>query len=899
MAKVHAPITTFNGGIVSRLALARVDVSRLKFAAETQTNWMPRTVGPMTLRPGLRYLDAIIDAEEVHPFPFVFSHDQTAIIEVSGSAIVTRARVDDELVTREAVDTEITNGSFASGSGWTLAATGASTSTIAGGALILNAFAFGTQATAVQAVVISAEDFFTEHAIRIEVARGPVNFRIGSNAGDDDILAATLLGAGTHSLAFTPSDGTSGTIYIQFLSTARRQIMVSSCEIEDEGVMELPNPWADSDLSTLSTAQSGDVVYVACTGVQQHKIERRSATSWSIVRYEPADGPFRINPSADLLLTPSQIYANITIAASQPFFTQDLVGSLIRLFSTSQVVTLEISAQDTFTDPIRVTGVSSDATTSPPTVGSRAFIVDVQGSWVGTLTLQRSTEGPDSGFSDIISITANGSFTVDDGFDNSIMWYRIGFKVGDYTSGTAVTTLNYASGGGPGVVRILSVVSATSATAEVLEDLSSTVATRDWQEGEWSERYGWPSSVTLFEGRLFWFGDRVWGSISDAFESFDIEFKGDAGPISRSIGYGPIEIIHWALPLQRLIMGLQMSEASIRSTTFDAPLSPTNFSIKDVSTQGSARVPAVKVDTRGVFVQQSRRKLFQLLLSIEESDYNATDLTSLRPDIDSNLLQIAVQRQPDTRIHVVRADGKVDVLLFEPREEVICWYQTETDGTIEHVVVLPGDVEDRVYYYVARTIDGETVRYVERFALLDDCVGGTLNHQADAYVLIDQESSAIITGLEHLEGEGVVVWANTKDLGAYTVAGGAITVSEAVTSAVVGLPYTATFKSAKLAYGGQMGTSLTQTKRVDHVGLILHNTHARGLEFGQTFDKMDNLPLTYRGATVDPDLVYDEFDQPMIPLPGKWDTDARLCLRATAPRPATVLGAVIGMATHD
>jgi hypothetical protein len=337
----------------------------------------------------------------------------------------------------------------------------------------------------------------------------------------------------------------------------------------------------------------------------------------------------------------------------------------------------------------------------------------------------------------------------------------------------------------------------------------------------------------------------------------------------------------------------------VKSTTFDQPLTPTNFSIKDCSTQGSARVPAVKIDTRGVFIQQSKRKVYQLLYQIEVQDYAATDLTVLRPDIDSDLMRIAVQRQPDTRIHVIRADGDVMVLLFEPTEEVVCWYNVHTEGFVEQVCVLPGDKEDKVYYYVKRTINGEMVRYVERYAMVDDCVGGDLNHQLDAYTVVNQVSSTFVVGLSHLEGETVAVWANGKDLGTYTVAFGAITASEAVTTAIVGLPYTAHFKSAKLAYGAQLGTSLTQKKRIDHLGLILHNTHARGLEFGQTFERMDPLPLVYQGATVDPDLVYDEFDEPMIVLPGAWNTDARLCLRATAPRPVTILGAVVGMATSE
>src|SRR5207253_11021674 len=100
-------------------------------------------------------------------------------------------------------------------------------------------------------------------------------------------------------------------------------------------------------------------------------------------------------------------------------------------------------------------------------------------------------------------------------------------------------------------------------------------------------------------------------------------------------------------------------------------------------------------------------------------------------------------------------------------------------------------------------------------------------------------------------------------------------------------------------YAAALGTALTQKKRIVNLGLILKDTHAQGLEMGQTFGRMDNLPLMSNGAAVDEDSVYAEFDGPSIEVPGQWDTDARLFLRATAPRPCTVLGAVLGVITND
>jgi hypothetical protein len=36
----------------------------------------------------------------------------------------------------------------------------------------------------------------------------------------------------------------------------------------------------------------------------------------------------------------------------------------------------------------------------------------------------------------------------------------------------------------------------------------------------------------------------------------------------------------------------------------------------------------------------------------------------------------------------------------------------------------------------------------------------------------------------------------------------------------------------------------------------------------------------------------------MIEVPGEWGTDARLCLKAESPNPATICAAVVGITTN-
>jgi hypothetical protein len=914
MPSLRPALYAFNRGLVSATALGRVDIERLRLSAAQQTNWFPRSLGPMSLRPGTQYLLSTRSDAKARYIPFFFSTTDKALLECTASFL--RPLVNQAVITRASVATVVTNGDFSSGTGWTITGSAGGSGAISGGVLTLSCVPIDSSVTCSRTVTVASGDQNVEHAYRIIVTRGPVTFRCGSTSGGDNYISATSLATGTHSLAFTP---TGGTVYIEFESRVARNVIVDSIEVEASGTLTLPTPWdSTTDLDNMRWAQSGDVIYVACFGNQERRIERRTARSWSIVLSEPLDGPFAAVPDVDnVKLTINKARGNGTLTANRSYFDSSMVGSLFRFFTPGYNFTYEIGGEDIFTPAIRVNGVGT----------GRNVVITTTGTWSGTLTVQKSLIGEESGFYTNSSITTNTTTTVTDTSDNTVMWLRVGFASGGYTSGKVLINVVFGNGGAAprrgaaavvtaqggrvGICRIISVTDSTHAEVDIMSDFSSTESTDDWTRSEWNETKGWPSAVAFHEGRLFRAGrDRVWGSVSDSFMSFDPAVEGDSGPIQRSIGYGPVQTINWILPLTRLLLGTEAAEVAVRSSSFDEPLTPTNFSLKDVSTYGSARLPAVKIDNRGIYVEKSGARVMELLYQVEANDFTSRDMTQLVPDLNQGkaIVDVVVQRQPDTRIHCVRDDGSVAILVSEPAEDVKSWVLFETDGIVEGAVVLPGSEEDEVYYIVKRTINSSTKRYLERFALESECVGGTLNKQMDCFKTYSGSATTTITGLSHLEGKAVVVWADGKDFSpdtgeartqtTYTVTSGQITLPSAVTSAVVGLPYEARYKSAKLAYAAAGGTALTRKKTVKQIGLLLNKTHHKGLYFGTDFDIMDGLPAVEEGTTVAADTIYDDYDQDMTTMPHTWSTDSRLCLLAKAPRPCTVVAAIIDIETH-
>ncbi len=896
MARGNAPLHTFNRGRISRLGLARTDLDRVRLSADIMVNWIPRTLGSMMLRPGLQYIGGTQSNAQCRLIPFVFKSTDTALVEVSSGTV--RVWSSDVVIARVASTAAVTLGTFSSTllGGWTDADEAGTTSEwVSGDYMSLT----GTRyARAKRRQTITAAS--GNHGLAISVNRGRPILRIGSSVGGDDYFEETELKPGNYSLKIAST----GNFDIEFSANTEYGSRIESVAVESSGDMTITAPWTASDLGKLRWDQSGDVIFVAGSTNKQRRIERHAQESWAVVEYDPQDGPFRTINVTQKRLTPSALSGSITLTCDQPLFKSGHAGALFEVTSVGQQVEGTFTGADQWTNSIRVSGVTD----------TRIFDILVSslgttGSTDITVRVQRSV-GEEGSWANVsgLSWTSTIATSHDDGLDNQIVFYRIGVGTTDYgstSSGTAAASLTYAAGGITGITRITSVVAATESSAIVLENLGSTGASELWSEGSWSDYRGWPTSVSFFEGRLVFAGkSRIWASVTDAYDSHDADVSGDSGPINRTITGGPIDTVEWLVPLNRLVVGTQSAEFQAKTSSLEEPLTPTNFSLRDVSTQGSASVSAVKVDQRMMFVQAGGSRIMEVGPNESGLDQVTIDRTVIIPEIgEPSISRIAVQRQPDTRFHCVRSDGTVAMLLSDPAEDVLCWLDvtsTAETGSVEEVAVLPGTVEDKVYYVVKREINGSTVRYLEKWGLESEARGGSTNKIGDSFIVVNTTKTDSVTGVNHLFGSSVVVWGATADLGSYTVStSGTLTASACSTFFCVGLPYDAYWKSAKLAYAAQAGTALLQKKKIDRLGLILADVHAQGVLAGRSTTAVDHLPLIYKGQTLTTDTVSAEREVEMTAFGGSWDTDSRLVLKASAPRPVTVLGAVINIDTKE
>lgn len=904
MARVKTHVHHFSAGEASDAGLARIDLELARLFAEVQENLFPHRIGKGQFRPGTKYLTTSLSGNRPRYLPFVREIDDVALLELTDSTL--RVLVDDTVITRPSVTSSVTNGDFGASGSWTLTASDGAVATIASDRLTLDANAKGSDAYAEQAVSTSSAD--TEHALEIHVTRGPIEFRCGSTSGGEDYISETTLDTGYHSLSFTPTDST---YYVRFLTRRQREARVNSIEVASAGEMQLTAPWTAAQLRSISFDQSADIVYLANANWRQRKIERRGTRSWSVVEYHADDGPFRPATTQTIGLTPSANANEATITADGAAFNSTMVGSLIRLFHQRTDSTVDLAGDDVYTDVFVTRGVKASF------YNDRAFTYTITGTWTGTIRVQRSLTGPDGDFHDFTAIqnsatidtTTNVSRThLDEADSNNLVAYmRVGFVDGKYTSGVATLQIQYEGYSAQGIGRITAVNAEDEIEVEVLDNFNAISNTRNWRLGSWSQLYGWPSAVVFYDGRLFWGGkDEFWGSESDSFTAFGLETEGDSGSIQRSVATGgQVSQINWFLPLQRLIIGTVGAEVSVRSSSFDEPLTPDNITLKDASTYGSSEISPIKIDSRGIFVHRSGRAVYALQYSFDANDYVAVDLTRYNEDIcGDGIVELTSQREPEPYIWAARQDGQCAILIYGPDQEIEGWSRFITaptaaaSDTVVSVASLPGAIEDSVYLSVERTINGSTVYMLEKLTQRSYAEGAADNRMADAHVTYDGPITTC-TGLDHLEGETVIAWGNGKDLGSYTVSSGQITLSEEATTVCVGLKYSWRYKSSRLAYGGTGGTALLQKKQVPRIGAVLSNTHHRAFRVSnQSFDKMFDLPQTKDGKAVAEDTIYSAFDEVSFAVGGKWDTDSRVYLSGDAPLPATINALVYDVDTN-
>ncbi len=706
----------FNRGEVSKEAFAREDVKPIDNSCELLENFQAERLGPAMYRPGTELIDIVIDNEPILVEFITEIADPLLLIFGLGAGTPTmKVLRADALIARTSVTSAMQNQLFSTGFAggeWVDADEGSAASTIGSGILVQTGT--GTDSAKVYQTLDSTETGEL-HGFEIRVVKGTVLFQMGTTGVDSADLFEGKIGIGIHHIEVTPDAALTVTIS----NDAKIVSHVTSCELlgNETTVIALEDALDASiltsadyaKLKSLRVAQSADVMYFTSKHFLPFKVTRWNATSYSLERYENVFGPYEfINVSSVTMNPTAPLDGDMEVVASKQFFDSNSTfgfakGTLIKLAVTGQAQTATGSDSNVETAGVFVFG-SGDA---------RKFTIDIDTT--SAYTEVRLEKSFDEITWQLVKSYTSGSDVVaevyDDGLDAAEIYYRL--QVQDIGGASTITlTITYSYGTLEAQGRIHTLNSVTSVDVGWYVDLTIDQTTRDWYIGSWGGKREFPSAIAFYEGRL-WFagGNKIWGSETDFYTSFDRTIEGASASIQRTIGFGSAEEILWLAPAARLVAGLATGEVDIKSTSFGEILTPLNTNLKLGSDLGVAAVEPILLDGELLFIQRGGNKLVGLDFGGGEKhtviDFNTLNTTILNPIVS----RMSYARNPETRIFIVLEDGKMRVMLRDPIGDVLGWFRYEIQRVIGtgrfadsvlDVAVLPGvsGIEDQIYIAV-------------------------------------------------------------------------------------------------------------------------------------------------------------------------------------------------------
>ena len=695
--------------------------------------------------------------------------------------------------------------------------------------------------------------------------------------------------------------------------------------------LEVVTPYEEADLRALQFIQINDVMYFVHPSYPPQKLSRLADDNWTFEEIVP-DWPALLDENvSEIKLTPSGTTGAVTITASAPAwvtataykkgqfasdsgniykalsdhtsaaaFATDLAAGkweLHQQFTADSVGSYYQIGHDRDTASVDYAITANGSSSTISVLGEWEFTT--YGTWTANIIIQRSYDGGSTWSTIRGPYVGKGDRNISaTGKEEREALLRV--TVASYSSASSARALlELRDAREWGFVKITGYSSATSVSADVKDQLAKTTATTFWNEGAWSKIQGYPRTVALHEQRVYYAGTAkrplsIWGSFVDDFENFRVSTTDDSA-LFFSLSSQEANPIQWMISQDKLLIGTAGDEWTLGSTESGAPITPSNVRAAKQSSYGSKHLRAMVVNDVILFVQRQGRRVRELVYQYEKDGWVAPDLTMLAEHVTAGEIQeVAFQQQPEAIYWAITGDGQLIGMTYERDQNVVGWHRHTTDGVFESVATIYGaGGPDEVWFSVRRIVNGEFVRYIERFKV--DYRVAFEDEDKDGWWYLDcakrvEDSPAdgIITGLDHLEGKTVDILADGAVSPAREVEGGLITLQEPAAVVLCGLPYTSTLQTMKLEMVLRNGTTKGTKKRIATAALGFYkslggeyqgNTSSTKWEViysRRLSDHMDSSPPTFTGDK-------------QVTIGGGHTRGATVSVRQLQPLPLTIL----------
>jgi len=240
-------------------------------------------------------------------------------------------------------------------------------------------------------------------------------------------------------------------------------------------------------------------------------------------------------------------------------------------------------------------------------------------------------------------------------------------------------------------------------------------------ENEFQTTNNFPGAVSYFEQRRVFAGTNdepqsifMTKSGTESNLSFGLPIRDD-DRIKFKVAAREANTIRHIVPLTQLLLLTGSAEWRVASVNSDA-ITPTSISVKPQSYVGSNNAQPVIVNNSMVYCASRGGHVRELGYNWQANGFITGDLSLRAPHLFDNLTitDMALAKAPVPIVWFISSNGKLLGLTYVPEQTVGAWHQHDTDGTFESVATVSEGNDDVLYAVVKRTVNGNSVRYVER-----------------------------------------------------------------------------------------------------------------------------------------------------------------------------------------
>lgn len=246
-----------------------------------------------------------------------------------------------------------------------------------------------------------------------------------------------------------------------------------------------------------------------------------------------------------------------------------------------------------------------------------------------------------------------------------------------------------------------------------------------WAFGSISKVQGYPAVCCYYNDRLIYAGTQLQpqtfftSKVANYLDNGVSDPQVDSDAIVATINARRENPINDLIPMNNLLIGTASAIWRATDSSGIGAITPSNISLLPQNFYGEQPVPSVQTGDTVIYVQWGGRKIRDLVYQFMYDKFLGTELTAFARQMfpyGTACTRVAYAPEPFGLIFCVRSDGVMCVCTYLPEQQMTAWTRYATAGFFEDVQVVPENNSFTVYVIVRRVINGQTVRYIEKFA---------------------------------------------------------------------------------------------------------------------------------------------------------------------------------------